>query len=144
MCRAISLHKPARQNIGPLIFQIKINKSLFLINPSEIKVAIRGYYITRNLVTCSFLVQELIGWARKSDGKQEVAYTQVEVGRCEIGRSWRPQNRSVSSYTWMWVVRVQRPLCVMGKMSRSFIMHKPHSLLHYQWNILQQLRQFFR
>jgi hypothetical protein len=40
---------------------------------------------------------------------------QVEVGRCEIGRSRRPHNRSVSSYPFIWVVRVQKLLYVACK-----------------------------
>jgi hypothetical protein len=57
---------------------------------------------------------------------------QGEVGRCEIGRSRRPQNLSVLSYLLIRVVIIQKLFFVVSNMSRSSIMHKPHSLSRCQ------------
>jgi hypothetical protein len=64
---------------------------------------------------------------------------QVEVGRCEIGRSRRPQSRSVSYYPSIWVMRVQKLLYVAVKMDRSSIMHNPHTDI--MWLLLTAFRQ---
>jgi hypothetical protein len=61
----------------------------------------------------------------------------VEAGRCEIGRSRRPQIRPVSSYPAYWEVRVRTLLYVAGKISRSCIKHKPLSLSRCQSYIRQ-------
>jgi hypothetical protein len=64
---------------------------------------------------------------------------QTKVSRCETVKLQRPQNRSISFYAFLRVVRTQKLLYVADKTSKSYITHKPHSLSHCQWYILQEL-----